>query len=58
MKRTLKPRVQSALITTELFLLMFVGSINDFTVEGLPVFVGLVAMLAIIGTILGKWGKF
>ena len=58
MKRHLKPQVQNALTGALIIMLMLTGSVNDFTVEGLPVFLVMVGITALIGAILGKWGKF
>lgn len=56
-RRYLKPKVQNALIGIELLLCMFIGSINDFTLEAIPFILSVVLLAGVIGVILAKHGR-
>lgn len=56
-KRYLKPKVQDALIGVELLLLMFIASIDDFTLEAIPFILSVVLLAGVIGFILAKHGR-
>lgn len=56
MKRKLRPSIEKVLMIIELLLIVFVSMINDFEMNFLPVMLALMAIIAVNGYVLIRWG--
>ena len=56
-RRVLRPWVQTTLMTVEVLLLVCVGSLDDITMQGVSVVLGMLFLMGLIAMVLNKYGR-
>lgn len=56
-RRVLRPWVQTTLMTVECLLFVCVGSLDDITMQGVPIVLGMLFLMGLIAMALNKYGR-